>query len=140
MRLSLLFILFTFQALMAFGQKVHTVKQGETLESIAKLYHVTIDEMMKVNESAEMLFPGLVLNIPQVQKKVESKSDRSKPESKTDKVRMRDGSYVLCKVIGVKKTMLNIQQDGIEGTISISVKEILEINYANGNKKKFNKR
>ena len=137
MRRTLFFMIFTLQMLVAFGQSVHTVKEGETLESIARQHHITTNELKKANENAEMLFPGLLLNIPQVQRKAEAKSAASKTEIKTDIVRMRDGSYILCKVIGMKKSMLSIQQDGIDKTISVAIREVSEINYANGKKRKF---
>lgn len=137
MRRTLFFMIFTLQMLVAFGQSVHTVKEGETLESIARQHHITTNELKKANENAEMLFPGLLLNIPQVQRKAEAKSAASKAEIKTDIVRMRDGSYIFCKVIGVKKSMLSIQQDGIDRTISVAIREVSEINYANGKKRKF---
>ena len=53
---------------------------------------------------------------------------------------MKDGSYIVCKVVSVKKTTLIIKQEEIEGNISIPIKEVLEVFYANGKKRKFGKR
>lgn len=123
----------------AFGQKVHTVKQGETLTDIASLYNVTVDDIKKINESAEVVFPGLVLNIPQ-KNEPQPKQVNQEKEAKLDKVEMKDGSYIMCKVVSARKTTILIKQEEIEENTSIPVKEIVEIFYANGTKKKYGKR
>lgn len=132
-------ISFILLCITAFGQKVHTVKQGETLADIASLYNVTVDDIKKINESAEVVFPGLVLNIPQ-KNEPQPKQVEQKIETKLDKVEMKDGSYIMCKVVNIKKTTILIKQEEIEGNISIPVKDIIEIFYANGTKKKYGKR
>ena len=132
-------ISFLLICIVAFGQIVHTVKQGETLVDIAALYNVTVDDIKKSNESAEVVFPGLVLNIPQ-KNEPQPKQVEQKEEPKFDKVEMKDGSYVMCKVVNIKKTTILITQVEIEGNISIPVKDIIEIFYANGTKKKYGKR
>lgn len=49
----------------AAAQKVHTVVAGDTLESIAGLYGVTVDELVDANPGVSTLFyNGLKLNIP----------------------------------------------------------------------------
>lgn len=125
--------------IVAFGQKVHTVKQGETLADIASLYNVTVDDIKRINESAEVVFPGLVLNIPQ-KNELKPKQVEQKEEIKLDKVEMKDGSYIMCKVVNTRKTTILIKQEEIEGNISIPIKDIIEIFYANGAKKKYGKR
>ena len=57
-----------------------------------------------------------------------------------DKVEMKDGSYVMCKIVSVRKTAVLVKQDKIEGNISIPIKDIIEILYANGTKKRYGKR
>ena len=94
------------QFLVAFGQKTHIVKQGETMETIAQLYQISIEELKKQNESAELLFPGLLLNIPQKVSKRESAKQEISMSKTTDIVYMRDGSYILCKVVGIRKSLL----------------------------------
>lgn len=126
--------------LVVYGQKVHTVKQGETLESIASLYHVTIDDLKRSNENTEMLFPGLLLTIPQDKNGPQPIQIEQEETPQLDKVEMKDGSYIVCKVVSVKKTTLIIKQEEIEGNISIPIKEVLEVFYANGKKRKFGKR
>jgi peptidoglycan lytic transglycosylase D len=46
------------------GLRVHTVKEGDTLGSLAKLYDVNISDIRLYNEAADPLQPGLKLNIP----------------------------------------------------------------------------
>lgn len=128
------------QFLVAFGQKTHIVKQGETMETIAQLYQISIEELKKQNESAEILFPGLLLNIPQKVSKRESAKQEISMSKTTDIVYMRDGSYILCKVVGVRKSLLSIRQDESKEDIKLPVKDVLEINYADGSKKKYGKR
>ncbi len=54
----------TFLAL-AQSTKVHTVKQGETLESIAKKYSVKKEDILNINQEASKdLYPGMELFIP----------------------------------------------------------------------------
>lgn len=126
--------------LVVYGQKVHTVKQGESLESIASLYHVTIDDLKRSNENTEMLFPGLLLTIPQDKNGPQPIQIEQEETPQLDKVEMKDGSYIVCKVVSVKKTTLIIKQKEIEGNLSIPIKEVLEVFYANGKKRKFGKR
>ena len=123
-----------------YGQKVHTVKQNETLESIASLYHVTVEDLKKLNESSGVLFPGLLLNIPQTVKDTSSQVVKQKIMPKLDTVEMKDGSYIICKVISVRKTTLLIKQDEVEGNISIPIKDVVEILYSNGSNKRFGRR
>lgn len=132
-------ITFLLMCIVALGQKVHTVKQGETLADIASLYNVTVENIIKMNESAELVFPGLVLNIPK-RNEPQPKQVEQKEEAILDKVEMKDGSYIMCKIVNIRKTTIIIKQKEIEGNISIPVKDIIEILYANGTKKRYGKR
>ena len=123
-----------------YGQKIHTVKQGETLESIASLYHVSTNELKGVNENTEVLFPGLILAIPEKEIKSQPQQVEKQEVPKLDKVEMKDGSYIICQVVSVRKTTILIEQEEIEGNLSIPIKEVLEVFYANGKKRKFGKR
>lgn len=123
-----------------YGQKVHIVKQNETLESIASLYHVTVEDLKKLNESSDVLFPGLLLNIPETVEDTSSQVAEQKIVPQLDKVGMKDGSYIICKVVSVRKATLLIKQDEVEGNISIPIKDVVEILYSNGSNKKFIRR
>lgn len=48
-------------------QVVHTVQRGETLESIAQKYYVSVDALKLANpDAAELFYIGMKLNIPKV--------------------------------------------------------------------------
>lgn len=121
----------------AMAQKSHSVKQGETIESIAKQYNVTVDEIKKVNPNAELFFPGLILNIPK--STASNKTVEEVMPKKSDRIEMRDGSYVLCKIVSVKSGIVSFKQDGIDEMLTISTKDIILIEYENGNKRRFKK-
>ena len=129
-----------FLCLVVYGQKVHTVKQGETLESIASIYHITIDDLKRSNDNTEMLFPGLLLTIPQNMNVSQPIQIGLEDTPQLDKVEMKDGSYIVCQVVSVKKATILIKQEEIEGNISIPIKDVIEILYENRKKRKFGKR
>ena len=133
-------MLLAFLCFTVYGQKIHTVKQGETLESIASLYHVSTNELKGVNENTEVLFPGVILAIPEKEIKSQPQQVEKQEVPKLDKVEMKDGSYIICQVVSVRKTTILIEQEEIEGNLSIPIKEVLEVFYANGKKRKFGKR
>lgn len=133
-------ILLAFFILTSYGQIVHTVKQDETFESIASFYQIKVDDLKKENESADVLFPGLLLNIPQKTEVPTPPKTEQVSAPKQDKIEMRDGSYIVCKVVSIKKTTILLKQEEIEGNISIPIKDVIEIFYANGNRKKIGKR
>lgn len=128
-----------FMSVVAMAQKEHVVKQGESMESIAKQYATTVAELQKLNPSAEILFPGLVLNIPP-KTIIKEKGTQKQPTSSTlkiDRIEMTDGSYILCQVIAVRQTTIAIKQDGIVGSLTVPIKDVILIDYANGTKKRF---
>ena len=55
---------------------VHTIERGETLESIATKYHVSVDAIKKANPDAlDMIYVGMKINIPQSSKEQPQKVD-----------------------------------------------------------------
>ena len=52
--------------MMIFAQNhIHTIQRGETLETIARLYGITVDQLREANPKAEQMFYfGLPLVIP----------------------------------------------------------------------------
>jgi membrane-bound lytic murein transglycosylase D len=45
--------------------RTHTVRKGDTLDRVAKLYNVKVADLRRLNENAEPLLPGTTLDIPQ---------------------------------------------------------------------------
>lgn len=68
-------ILLTFVALLSFSiamaqQQYHTIQSGETLESIAKKYKVSVDDLVQANpEALSKMYEGMQLTIPQSDKR-----------------------------------------------------------------------
>ena len=140
MKRKIVFFIISAFAITVAAQQSHSVKQGETIESIAKQYNVTVDEIKNQNPTAEIIFPGLLLNIPrsiQADRNEEEKAEKKK----TDRIEMRDGSYVLCKVISVstKTGIVSFKQEDIDGILTLSTTEINYIEYEYGSKRRFKK-
>lgn len=140
-RVYLIFI-FAGLVLTAFAQGVltHTVKQGETFNSIASLYGITTEELLNANKgNADIVFPGLLLNIPKKKQEVKSEKQPA-PQVITDCVELTDGSYILCKVISAKSGWVTFEQEEVAGTtLRIAIKEVVQIKYKNGSVKRYKK-
>lgn len=67
--------LLTFVALLSFSiamaqQQYHTIQSGETLESIAKKYKVSVEDLVQANpEALSKMYEGMQLTIPQSDKR-----------------------------------------------------------------------
>jgi len=119
------------------AQKIHTVKAGETMESIAQVYGVSVQSLKQQNPNVDMLFTGIVLNLPAVSQKQDNQAPTSNSPKNVDRIEMKDGSYIPCKVVSIKGTVATIEQEDIEGTTTIPTKDINLIVYADGKKRKF---
>jgi len=137
-KIILLFVTVFISVCTIAAQKTHTVKQGETLQSIANEYHVTVGELRNANPNVEMVFSGLLLTIPQAEKTNDAVPTSQETPS-IDIVEMRDGSYILCKVVGIKKGVISVKQEGEDDTFTVMTKDVSIINYANGTKRKYKK-
>lgn len=75
--LTLFFIsVFTSQAQ---TMRSHTIARGETIESIAKKYGVTLEELLKANPGVErMHYVGMALKIPTIQQTLSTSTDTEK--------------------------------------------------------------
>ncbi len=66
MNLRVIILILTVQigCLLSFADVEHIIERGETIESIAKLYGITPDDILKANPTAkDMLYAGMVLTI-----------------------------------------------------------------------------
>lgn len=64
LRLILFFLLTQIGCFLSIADVEHTIERGETIESIAKLYGVTPDDIIKANPNAkDMFYAGMVLKI-----------------------------------------------------------------------------
>ena len=65
----------TAQAQNGSGYFLHTVTKGQSLYSIASMYHVTVDDIVRLNPgSRDQIRAGEALKIPQVQTSNQSSS------------------------------------------------------------------
>ena len=135
-----------FVTVVAQNYKQHVVKQGETISSIASLYQVSVEQIKSINNDTDNIFPGLILNIPEVKaveeesKKEEPKKEKPSVPQKVDRVELIDGSFLLCKVVGIKNGWVSIEQKEVsEKTLKIPFKEVVVIKYANGVVKRYKK-
>lgn len=135
---SILLMLF---CLSTYGQQEYSVKQGETITSIAQKFNTSVDELRILNPDMEMWFTGLVLKVPQQEAAppYNLSSASNQANTKLDKIAMKDGSYILCKISRSDARNVYFSQDGEEGIFDVGRKFIKEINYADGSKKKFTK-
>ena len=124
-------------------ERLHSVKKGETLSSIAALYGITEDELRNANkDNVDMLFQGLVLVIPKVEKKEsdtlsESNHNSTLSEYMADSISMTNGSYVLCKVEGIKNGKISLRQEEHGSLLFLPITNVHAIYYINGKVRKF---
>lgn len=62
----------------------HTIAQGETVQSIAGKYGLTVDDLKKANPQVRYYVNGVILTIPEATKSVGNKATQSAANSKPD--------------------------------------------------------
>lgn len=103
--LALFTVLFAFPSL-AFAAKTHKVRKNETVQSIAKKYHVTVSDLKTANNLANgRLTPGSVLVVPprSVAESASERSRGSKSSASAYKVRKGDTLAKVAKKTGVSE-------------------------------------
>lgn len=86
--------------------KEHIVERGETIESIAKLYNITTEELITANPSAkDMFYAGMILTIPESSNS-SSQSNTTSPMTTEVVVEAPQG--------GQSMTISPINENGIE--------------------------
>ena len=63
-RLIILIALMTSVGMAAMAQKTHVVQRGETLETIANSYNITIEALQQANNMISTVYAGKKLTIP----------------------------------------------------------------------------
>ena len=77
---STILVLYTTLCL-AQTERTHTLMRGETLESVAKKYGISLEELKKANPGAEKVhYVGMRLIIPQLQASTQEKTEASQNE------------------------------------------------------------
>lgn len=81
--LAIVFVMFAFTTVKA-QQVSHTIQRGETLESIAQKYHVSVDALKQANPDAvDLFYVGMKLNIPTTSETSERNSQETNVTSVT---------------------------------------------------------
>ena len=139
---KLFFIFFCLNVLLVFGNKkqeykMHTVKKGETLYQIAKLYKVSIDAIENVNPSIvqHIIKPEQILRIPISIQKKEAIQPKSNPISiksvqKTIQHTVKKGEtlYSISKLYGMKPEDIRTWNSIDGNAISIDEKLTIKLN------------
>ncbi len=104
---------------------VHTVKKGETLYSLARLYSVSQEDILKNNPQAvEGLQPDQVLKIPVVQEEGRKRNERQKFD--THIVNQGETLYAISKRYGISVPILLEDNPGLDPA-ALSVGQELKI-------------
>ena len=82
--------------------KIHTIKAGETIYSISKIYNVSPENILEINPEAKNGYKiNQKLKIPLKAKLQVKKEEEIKSNKKTYKVKKKDTLYALSKKFGV---------------------------------------
>lgn len=106
----------------------HTVSNGETLQSIATKYGVSISELRNVNSGLdEYVFAGMVLKIPT--KGIKSTNDVAVAplDDLTDIIYLKDGSELVAKILNIGTNYVVFEQYDTDDPFRISKIEITSI-------------
>ncbi|MBQ5452387.1 MAG: LysM peptidoglycan-binding domain-containing protein [Bacteroidales bacterium] len=86
--------------IMLFGTKyyLHTIKEGQTLETIAKAYNTTVQEIKMNNQGVQNFQAGVLIKVPVI---ADSATPANKQEFVYHKVERKQTLYSICKKYGV---------------------------------------
>jgi len=138
--LAIVFLFIFISVNMAYATETYTVRKGDSLYKIAKRFHVTVDELMQMNEIDDnRLKIGMRLKIPSAKDKVDNKSRRKvEPletvkgmESRTEKASFRQKKETAD--LSGKDAEFHIVKKGdtlssISKRYGVSISELKEIN------------
>lgn len=86
--------------IMLFGTKyyLHTIREGQTLESIASAYNTTVQEIKMNNQGVKSFQAGVLIKVPVL---ADTASPANKQEFAYHKVERKQTLYSICKKYGV---------------------------------------
>ncbi len=116
--------------------KNHTVKKGETVYQLSRIYNVSVNDIFQLNpEASNLIFVGEVLKIP-VSEEQASNNQNTAPQNTTKggnafvyKVKRGDTKFGLSKKFGISISSLEDQNPHIKPMLQAG--HILEINNSN---------
>lgn len=132
-----------FSVTFTFAQKSleHTIASGETLQSIASHYGITVNDLKQANPGLdEYLFTGMVLKLPvSVTISVLSTENPNKKEltiveadSLYDVIYLKDGSELLAKVLDIGIVNILFEQYDTDEPFEIGKEDVKSVKYGDG--------
>lgn len=139
--LSIFYLLSSAVLMFAQNPLEHTIASGETLQSIAKHYGITVEELKHANPGLdEYLFTGMVLKLPtSVTASTLSSENITKKEltiveadSLYDVIFLKDGSEILAKVLDVGIVNIKFEQYDTDEPFEIGKGDVKSVKYGDG--------
>lgn len=110
----------------------HTVVTGETLQSIATKYGVTVTELKAANTGLdEYVFAGMVLKLPSKQTGGNEQVILPIDDLK-DIIYLKDGSELVAKVLSVETTEIKFEQYDTDEPFTIFKSDVTSIRFEDG--------
>ena len=110
--------------IMLFGTKyyLHTIKEGQTLETIAEAYNTTVQEIKMNNQGVQNFQAGVLIKVPVI---ADSATPANKQEFAYHKVERKQTLYSICKKYGV--TEEDIYKYNPQARLGLKTGETLQI-------------
>lgn len=134
MKHLIFFVLFLALPLYTKAQSLneHTVSTGETLQTIASKYGVSISELRSVNSGLDdSVFAGMVLKIPSKESNANNVAVIPLDDLK-DIIYLKDSSELVAKIISVEANEVKFEQYDTDDPFTISKNEIASIKFEDG--------
>ena len=110
----------------------HTVSTGETLQSIALKYGVSISDLRNANSGLDdYVFAGMVLKIPSKQGNSNEVAVLPLDDLK-DIIYLKDGSELVAKILSVDTNEVKFEQYDTDDPFTIAKNEIASIKFEDG--------
>lgn len=110
----------------------HTVSTGETLQTIASKYGVSISDLRKANSGLDdYVFAGMVLKIPFKQGTSTEVAVLPLDDLK-DIIYLKDGSELVAKILSIETNEVRFEQYDTDDPFTIAKNEIASIKFEDG--------
>lgn len=129
-----LVVLLSLTPLLAMGQNAneHTVVNGETLQSIASKYGLSISDIKNANSGLDdYVFVGMVLKIPSTQAVITQQTDEV-GNGLDDIIYLKDGSELVANILSIDTSTVKFEQYDTDDPFSISKTDISSIKHKDG--------
>ncbi len=113
----------------------HTVKAGETLQTIASRYGISVAELKAANTGLdEYVFAGMVLKLPvKLAKPVEASGQIILPvDDLKDVIYLKDGSELVAKILSIEADVIKFEQYDTDEPFTIQMSDVISIKFEDG--------